>query len=275
MAIRFLLRASGFASALVVSSALRADEPATPYPELPGSVTPVVAKVEVAAPALNGAEAFPKMVAEAKAAYAKTRDYSGHIVRQERVGGTLLGEQSGEIRVRTEPFCIHIKMLLPKEASGWEATFLTGSGAKDDRFRFRPAGVAGANGLQTMKATDPKALAGQRHVITDTGIGAILMRTEKLVEVEKKAKNPVHIVAAEYTFEKRPVVRYEIFCERPHPLRYAARVVLFVDKETKLPVRFEAYDAPKPGAAAGDLLECVSFVNLKFNSGLGESTFDK
>jgi len=276
MAIRNLLRTGGFAAALALSTAARADEPAYPgYPETPSTITPVVAKVVTAAPPIDGATAFPKMIADAKAVYAKTRDYSGHIVRQERVNGELLAEQSGEIRVRTEPFSIGVKMLLPKAASGWEASLITGTGLKEDRFRFRAAGIAGVDGLKGMKVTDPKALAGQRHTIADTGIAAILLRTEKIVEVEKKAKNPVQIVAAEYTFQKRPTVRYEIFCERPHPLRYAHRVVLYVDPEYKLPVRFEAYDAPKPGDAAGDLLECVSFVNLKFNGGLGDSAFDR
>jgi len=273
MVIRHLLRNGGIAALLAFAPSLRADEPA--YPKSAGDITPVVASVTTAAVPINGEEAFPKMIADAKAAYAKTRDYSGHIVRQERVGAKLLAEQSGEIRVRVAPFSINVKMLLPKEASGWEASFMTGLGAKDDRFRFRPAGVAGANGLQSMRATDSKAMENQRHAITDTGIGAILVRAEKIVAVEKKAKNPVQIVAAEYTFQKRPVIRYEIFCERPHPLRYAHRVVLFVDTETKLPVRFEAYDAPKPGDTSGDLLESVSFVNLKFNGGLGDSAFDK
>ena len=276
MAIRNLLRTGGLAALLAFAPAARSeDPPAYPSYETPSNITPVVAKVVQADAPIDGAAAFPKMIADAKAAYAKTRDYSGHIVRQERVGGTLLAEESGEIRVRTEPFSVTVKMLLPKASSGWEASFMTGLGAKEDRFRFRAAGIAGADGMKGMKVDDPKAMANQRHALNDTGIGAILTRTEKIVDVEKKAKNPVQIVAAEYTFFKRSTIRYEIYCEKPHPLRYAHRVVLFVDKETKLPVRFEAYDAPKPGEAAGDLLECVSFVNLKFNSGLGDSAFDK
>ena len=51
-------------------------------------------------------------------------------------------------------------------------------------------------------------------------------------------------------------------------------MLVYVDKETKLPVRFEAYDQPKSGAAAGDLLEAYSFSDLKLNAGLGENTFD-
>ena len=110
MAIRHTLRIGGFAAILAIAPAVRADEPTYHYPESQESITPVVAKVTSAAAPIKGEEAFPKMVAEAKAAYAKTRDYSGHIVRQERVGGTLLAEQSGEIRVRTQPFSINVKM---------------------------------------------------------------------------------------------------------------------------------------------------------------------
>ena len=111
--------------------------------------------------------------------------------------------------------------------------------------------------------------------IQDTGLGAILVRAEKMVEIEKKLRNPVQIVAAEYKFEGKPCMRYEIFCEKPHTQRYAHHAVLYIDKESKLPVRWEAYESPKPGEAVGGLLESVSFVNLKFNVGLGDSTFDK
>ena len=51
-------------------------------------------------------------------------------------------------------------------------------------------------------------------------------------------------------------------------------MVVYVDKETKLPVRFEAYDDPKPGATTGELLEAYSFTDLKFNTGIGENVFE-
>jgi len=50
---------------------------------------------------------------------------------------------------------------------------------------------------------------------------------------------------------------------------------VYVDKETKLPLRYEAYDQPKAGEAVGELIEMVSFVNVKVNAGLGNATFDK
>ena len=217
----------------------------------------------------QGSAAFDKMLIESKAAYANTRDYVGHIIRQERINGTLQAEQTGEIRVRTSPFAIDVKMVAPKTASGWETAYM--AGRKTEFLRYRPNGVSA---MQSLKLDDPKALANTRHSIQDTGLGAILARAERMVEVEKKLRNPVQIVAAEYKFENMPCMRYEIYCEKPHPKRYAHRAVLYVDKETKLPVRWEAYDSPK-SEPSGELLESVSFVNLKFNVGLGDSTFDK
>lgn len=258
---------------------LTADDPRPTPPAIPRAanpdavIVPVVAKVSVADAPANGAELFPKMVAEAKAAHAKARDYVGHFVRQERVNGTLRPEQSGEIRVRVEPFSIDVAVMAPKAAAGWETLYVAGK--RDGKVRFKPAGVAGINGFVTVAADSAKATADTRHPITDVGILAVLARAEKIVETEKKLKNPVQVVVSEYTFDKRPCQRFEIFADRAHPTRYCHRAVLYVDTATKLPVRFEAYDAPKAGETTGELIEVVSFMNLKFGTGLGDAAFDK
>jgi Protein of unknown function (DUF1571) len=248
--------------------------PAIPKASDPDAViVPVVAKVVAAEAPMNGAEQFPKTLADAKAAHAKARDYVGHFVRQERVNGTLQPEQSGEIRVRAEPFSVAVKVLAPKAAAGWETVYVAGK--RDDKVRFKAAGIAGLNGFTTVAMDSAKAMAGTRHPIKDVGMLAVLARAEKVVEAEKKLKNPVQITVSDYTFNSRPCQRFEIFADRPHPTRYCHRVVLYVDTATKLPVRFEAYDQPKTGEVTGELIEMVSFVNLKLNTGLGDSTFDK
>jgi hypothetical protein len=250
---------------------MAADPPKAVDP--PSEITPVSAKVTVAEPRVNGADALPKALAEAKAVYAKTRDYSGYMVRQERVSGKLLPEQTAELRVRTEPFAIYTKTVAPKSLLGQELAFSTGK--KDDKVRVKAAGVAGVGGFVSVAADDPKAMADSRHTLTNTGIGAVLKRVESAWEAEKKAKTSPQVLVAEYKFQDRPCTRYEVFCERPHAQRYAYRLVVCIDSETKLPVRFEAHDAPKGGEATGEMIECVSFVGLKMNAGLGEATFDK
>jgi len=273
-----LARRFGMAAILAWSGSALAQLP-KPEPETPPIKIPLLDELPAKPPAIQiasaamppqGSAAFAQMLIDAKAAYGKKRDYVGHIVRQERVNGTLQAQQTGEIRVRTEPFAIDLKMVAPKSASGWETAYM--AGRKTDFIRYRSGGTAD---MQSLKLDDPKALASTRHSIQNTGLLAVLARAEKMVEVEKKLRNPVQVVVAEYKFEGRPCLRFEIYCERPHPLRYAHRAVLYVDTETKLPVRWEAYDGPKPGEPAGELLESASFVNLKFNVGLTDSAFDK
>jgi hypothetical protein len=55
---------------------------------------------------------------------------------------------------------------------------------------------------------------------------------------------------------------------------FCYRCVVYVDKELKLPVRIEVYDWPTTGGSPnGDLLECYSYINLKFNLGLTDAAF--
>ena len=140
--------------------------------------------------------------------------------------------------------------------------------------RYRPAGTAGAKGFQTLDTDDAKFLAENRHPITDWTMSAILDRVSAAVAREKTLNNPVEVYASDYKFAGLDVTRYEILTRRPHAFRYAHRMLVYVDKQTKLPVRFEAYDQPKSGATVGDLIEAYSFSDVKLNVGLGENAFD-
>ena len=257
----------------------RADDPKPTPPAIPRAsnpdavVAPVVVKVTAATAPANGAELFPNVLADARQALVKGRDYVAHFVRQERVNGTLRPEQSGEIRARATPFSVGVKLLAPKDVAGWETVFVTNK--RDDKARFKPAGKAGLRGFRTMATDSAEAMAGTRHPITGVGMMAILDRCEKVIADEKRLRNPVQVTVAEYTFNGRPCQRFDIYADRPHPTRYCHHAVLFVDTATKLPVRYEAYDQPKAGEAVGELIEMVSFVNVKVNAGLGNATFDK
>ena len=238
----------------------------------PGEAAPAVAKVELAAVPLKGSELFPKMAAEARAAHAQVRDYVGFLIRQERVAGKMTPEQTAEVRVRVAPFCVNTKVVKPLTLNGEETSFMR---EKARTVRFKPAGIEGVRGFQTLPADHPKVLTHTRHPAGEVGLLAMLERVDKIIAVEAKLGTPATVHAAEYTFAGRPVTRFEVYADRQHPARYAAKCVLFIDKGTKLPVRFEAYDAPKPGEAAGERIEVQSYVGLKFNQGLGDTAFER
>lgn len=255
------------AGGVVLFGVALAQPPRGPNPKATEKA-PEPAKTEVAKPA----DPLGTMLAEAKAAYAKTRDYTGTFTRQERRAGVLGAEEVGEIKARVSPFGVYVRFARPDTAAGVEVSY--SAAKKDGKVRYRPAGVAGRRGFLVLEPDAPKFLADHRHPATAWGIGAVIDQISASTAREKRLNNPVEVFTADYQFASRNVTKYEIATRRPHAARYAARMVVYVDKETKLPVRFEAYDDPKPGATAGDLLEAYSFSDLKFNTGVGESVFD-
>ena len=270
-----LRRAAGLAAGVGLVAVAAAQDPGQVKPVSYIPVMPSVAKVEASSAPADGAAALPRAVADARAAHAKLRDYTCHLIRQERVHGKLLPEQTAELRVRTQPHAVNVRVVAPKALAGQEASYL--SSRTTARVRFKAAREDGIrNGFLTLPVDDPKVLADTRHTLPDTGLLAVLDRAEKVLATEKRLNHPVQVLTAEYTFGGRPVTRYEVFAERPHPNRYAYRVVLYIDKETKLPARWEAHDRPKSGGSdEGELIEVHSFVGLKPNTGLGESAFER
>jgi hypothetical protein len=211
------------------------------------------------------------MLAEARGAHSKLRDYTGTFTRQERIRGTLGAEQVGEMKARISPAGMYVRFARPEGIAGMEVAY---TGRKPGKVQYRPAGIAGRKGFQKLELDDAKFLADNRHPVTEWGIGPIIDTVSTAVAREKTLNNPVEVYTGDYQFANRNVIKYEILSRRPHAFRYAAKMVLFIDTETRLPVRFEAYDEPKSGATTGELLEAYSFTDLKFNNGLGENSFD-
>jgi hypothetical protein len=207
---------------------------------------------------------------ESKAAYGKVHDYSCHFIRQERVRGKLTPDVIHELHVRTSPLAIYTKAVQPKDYAGVEIVSVAGKFATN-QVRYKPNGGT----FLTVSAEDPRAATG-RHPADHVGLAAVLGTVERMLSTERKLGHPVVVTVGAYSYAGKPVMRYEVLCEKPHAHRYCHRAVLFVDRETNLPVRFEAYDEPRgTSGPGGDLLESYSFVNLKLNVGHAAAVFDR
>ena len=95
-------------------------------------------------------------------------------------------------------------------------------------------------------------------------------------EIERRMPaSQVQVTFADYAFQQRPCTRMEVTHHVFNAQLYCGRCVVYFDKALKLPVRVEVYDWPKPnGNPNGELLECYSYINLKFNLGLTDAAFD-
>lgn len=235
---------------------------------------PAIAEIIATGPkAVDATASLTGALADAKAAYGKIRDYSGHLLIQERSQGHVQAEQTAELRVRMKPWSVAVKFIAPSSQVGHELIFV--EGRNGGKARVKAAGTYGPLAYASLPISDAKAAVSSRLTLTDTGIGPMIERIDRALAIEAKLRNPVSVTAADFTFAGKTVTRYEISFDRPHALRDAARLVVCIDPETKLPVRLEAYDAPTAGKVEGLLREAISFVNLTFNQGLGDAPFER
>lgn len=216
-----------------------------------------------------------RLNADAKASFARVKDYIGLFYKQERVNGQLQPEQTVQIRVRQQPFSVYMKWIGPKNMAGQEACFVEGK--HNGQMRAKSAGpILGALGFISLDPRDPKAMASNRHPITEAGLGNLVDKIATGTDAERQLPaDQLSMAFGDYRFLNRPVTRLETTRKVNNGQFYAHRTVVYFDKETRLPVRFEAYDWPRPGGQpGGDLLECYSFVDVKFNVGLTDAAFN-
>ena len=225
-----------------------------------------------AADPLRAADPLGAMVAEAKSAHGALRDYTCTFTRQERVNGAAGAEQVAELKYRATPYSVSVRFARPAEVAGASASYVTGK--RLDQVKVRPVGAKGLDRFVLVGADDPQARVGGLHPVTGYGVGAVIDRVAKVVATEKAMNNALEVHSGEFQFAGKAVTRYEILARRPHANRYAQRMLVYVDAQSKLPVRWEAYDAPRPGTTTGELIEAHSYTDLRPNVGLGDSAFE-
>ena len=114
-----------------------------------------------------------------------------------------------------------------------------------------------------------------RHTIYEAGVGNLIEQTIKHWTMERQL-GKTEVKMAEYTCNDRRAIRIETRRAEHLPQFYCHRSVLYVDSETKLPLRTENYDWPRAGGPAeGELLEMFSYFDVRLNVGLTEQDFNK
>jgi hypothetical protein len=212
---------------------------------------------------------------EAKRNYSAVKDYTCTLVSQERVNGKLQNQNIMALKFRQQPFSVYMRWLQPGDISGQEVAFVAGK--NNNKMRVNPKGGPLKNlaGWQNIDTNDRRVMEHSRHNILETGIGNLIDQMLKHWENDRKAIK-TEVKTAEYKYQNRLCIRIETIRPDPQGGAYCYRCVLYRDKESKLPIRMEAYDWPRQGGAAeGELLETFSYVNLQFNVGLTDNDFNK
>ncbi|QDU29637.1 hypothetical protein ETAA8_47520 [Anatilimnocola aggregata] len=210
-------------------------------------------------------------------------DYTAMIVKRERVNGKLGNHEFMEAKIRNrkiidgklaQPLSVYLKFVKPDSMAGREVIWV--EGANNGKMRAHEGGATGKF-LPTVWL-DPNgilAMRGQLHPITEIGFENLVAKL-----IEKGEKDRKH---SECEVEFKPgakingractVLQVKHPTPRPHFEFHIAQI--FIDDETKLPVRYAAFHWPTdPADKLGPVIEEYTYLDVKLNPGLVDADFD-
>jgi hypothetical protein len=200
-----------------------------------------------------------------EAAYAKVNDYTANFLKRERVKGELLPEENILLKFK-KPFMVYMKWQEgPHE--GREALYV--QGMYDNKVVGHEGGFISFITLK-MDSKGGTAMKGNRHPITDVGIGRLIgIIMENLRRGEKEGEAKLTFAGGESVFDREA---YHIIGDLPPEEEkgyYCKRIEVWVDKGLGLPVKLIIY------GWKDEVLERYGYKDLKLNPGLPDSEFDK
>jgi len=213
--------------------------------------------------AAEDGSALLALLEKMEASYSQVQDYTANFQKQERIGDTLKEKELILVKFQ-KPFKVYMKWL---EGMAKEALYVQGE--YSDKVLARCDGLLGL-WTWSFKPRDKALMDGNRHPITDIGVGFIIemMRQNIPLAMEHGELKAVNIT--DDTYDGRPSTKVEAaFTSDVGREYYAARVVLHVDKQHLLPIGISCYDG------AGALQEQYGYKDLKVNVGLTPMDFSK
>jgi len=210
---------------------------------------------------------------EAKRNYSAVKDYTCTLITRENVRGEVKEENIIQAKFRVQPFSVYMRWLGPSQYRGQEVVYIHGKNG--NKMRVQSKGILKIAGFVSIDVNDPRVMEHSRHTIVEAGLGN-LIDTTIIHWTQERKTGGTECKIAEYEYNNRRCYRIENVRPQRQPGHYAYRSVIYLDKESKLPIRNESYSWPRPGGPPeGDLMEMYSFVDLRFNVGLTDRDFAK
>lgn len=209
-------------------------------------------------------------------------DYSGVLIRRERIDGVLGNHEFMGIKVRNRkmengviktPFSIYVTFLKPNDLKGREVIYVENRNKGNIvvheggfKGKFLPTVELDPNGMLAMR--------GQRYPITEAGIENLCV---KLIEKGERDRHHGECFVEQKMAKlgDRPGLLVSVTHPVERPQFDFHRAEIFIDEELKVPVRYAAYIWPKSPGGEPELLEEYTYQNLKLNIGLKDIDFDR
>jgi len=211
-----------------------------------------------------------RLIEEGVTAVAEVKDFRATFYSQQRVRDRLKEPETTQIKMRAEPRSVYMKWAEPKKGR----ELLWNKDAHDGELLIHECGWKGKIAPLVKIAPDHRLVAEScRRGIHEVGLWNLMTLIAKNrpllnnpgVEVELTTDKSIGDRACYCFTIKMPEPTQEI----PHYL-----VSLYLDKERKLPLGCEIYEAPNEAGGEPQLCESYFYENLELNVGLTDLDFD-
>ncbi len=210
-----------------------------------------------------------KLAEQSHAAIKEVQDYTCVFSKRE-VLGKKMKSQVMLMKFKQEPFSVY--MLYDGQEKGREILFVEGQ--NENKLLVHESGVAALVGTLSLPLNSPQVTAENKYPVTQIGmlnlVDTILhqWRAEAQfgeVEVKPFPAAKVDNRECEAMVSTHPTPRKDFKFHR---------TVLYVDKETKFPVRVEQYGFPRQPGEQPTLVEQYTYSQIRINTGLTAADFD-
>lgn len=207
-------------------------------------------------------------------------DYTGRLIKRERIKGVLGGEVQMEFKIRTRreadgkitrPLSAYLKFIEPKSSRGREVIWT--EGANGNKLTGHEGGYMNLVRVQ-LDPTGMLAMMDNKYPITEIGLTRLV---EKLIEKGERDRlvGPceVHIVEDQRVGDHNCRL-IQVTHPQPDP-RYDFHIAqIFIDTERMIPLRYAAFLWPKDAGGEPLLEEEYTYLDVKLNVGLTDKDFD-
>lgn len=223
-----------------------------------------------AKPAEHPLKAAIKLAKQAEAAASEMKDYRAIFTKREMVKGQMYASQM-QLKLRQEPFSVYLRFINPEHA-GREVLFVEGQ--NNNQMLAHDTGLKALVGTVSLDPQGDMALAEARYPVTRIG----MQNLAKGVLTQWERESAFGECDVKYYPEAKLGEQPVIVVESSHPIRRNqfkfALTRLWLDKETRMPVRVQQYDFPPAPGAQPILVEEYTYTNIEPNVQLTDQDFD-
>ncbi len=200
------------------------------------------------------------------------QDYSAMLYKQERIDGSLKGQEVAYIKVRHKPFAVYMFFLSPNK--GRECLYNDPMDGTNGKLVAMDCGFKRRFGKFELDPEGRLAMKDQKYPIMKLGVRNL---TAELVDVATNDAQygECEVRTSPSKINGRDVTLIEVVHPVPRQNFRFHKAEVFIDNELKLPIRYAAYLWPEKAGEAPPLEEAYTYLNIKVNNGFTNEDFDQ